>query len=168
MISIRKIKKNDLKGPAFGALAPKHGIFQLSQKVDYGLFLLIELAKAGSKEPLSLRNIAENNRMSFFFMQKVANDLRNASLITSTRGKLGGYVLAKSSRAITLKDILEALEGPVAVMHCLTHEVGTQSCVRENSCTVRPGLTAINQILLKALTKTTLENLITSSWKKTV
>ena len=52
--------------------SPKTGFLQFSQKVDYGLFLLIELARNGSGEPVSLRVIAERSRMSFSFLQKVA------------------------------------------------------------------------------------------------
>lgn len=168
---IRKVKNGFSKALIPQGSQNKHGLFQLSHKVDYGLFLMMELAKKGVgaqkgaktvAEPMSLRQVADEHQMSFFFLQKVANDLRNAELIKASRGKLGGYILAQETSKITLKNILEALEGPIAVMHCLTSAAESPSCVRENSCEVRPGLNSINQILLKALSETTLANILSN------
>lgn len=149
----------------------KSGFLKFSHRVDYGLFLVTELAKnlvpakgssSHSGAPVSLRAIAEENQMSFFFMQKVAFDLRKAGLITSGRGKNGGYTLAKAANKITLKEILEALEGPLSLMQCLTHDVDEQSCVRENSCDMRDGLGYLNRIILNTLAKTKLSDLFKS------
>ncbi len=144
----------------------RHGLFQLSQKVDYGLLLMSELAKnfeleMGSiYEPVSLHTIAEEHRMSFFFLQKIANDLRKAGLIESSRGKFGGYILAKNPAEINLREILEALEGPIAMMSCFTHQSDKMQCLRKGHCQVRNGLQLINQLLLDTLQKTTLYNLL--------
>lgn len=156
MISIRK-KMNITAAPV-----QKSGWLHLSQKIDSGLLLLVSLAK--SDETLSLRTIAEEKGLSFFFLQKVAADLRKAGLIESDRGKHGGYRLAQAAEAITMKDILEAHEGPLAIMHCLDHE---NSCIRENSCNVRPGLNFINQTIINTLAATTLADFLkpTASWK---
>lgn len=160
MISIRK------KIQITTAPAQKSGWLHLSQKIDSGLLLLVELAKidSDSEQPVSLRTIAEKNGLSFFFLQKVAADLRRAKLVTAGRGKHGGYRLARSATDITMKDILEAHEGPLAIMHCLDHE---NSCIRENWCNVRPGLNFINQTIINTLAATTLADFIkpTTSWE---
>jgi len=146
----------------------KHGFLQFSQKTDYGLFLLMELAKnqvqknqlskVTGAEPLSLRNFAEKNGMSFFFMQKVAFELRKAGLVTADRGKNGGYVLAKSADEITLKEIIEVLEGPVSVMHCLGSET-LMTCSRQPTCQMRHGLGTVNKAIVNIFTQTTLSHL---------
>lgn len=135
----------------------KPGFFQFSHKIDYGLFLMSELAK--NDEIKSLRIIADYNKMSFFFLQKVAFDLRKGGLIQADRGKNGGYRLTKSPQKISLKEILEALEGPMAVMHCLNHGPDEQTCVRESNCNMRGGLNFINEIISNALAKTSLAKL---------
>lgn len=158
MISIRK------KMSITATPVQKSGWLHLSQKIDSGLLLLVELAKDDSDETVSLRTIAENNGLSFFFLQKVAADLRKAGLVEAGRGKHGGYRLSKSAEEITMKDILEAHEGPLAIMHCLDHE---SSCIREDWCNVRPGLNFINQTIINTLAATTLADFIkpTTPWK---
>jgi Rrf2 family protein len=137
------------------------GFLHFSQKIDYGLLLLVELAKRGKSVPASLRVVADKNRISFFFLQKVAADLKRAKLVTADRGKNGGYTLARPAKSITLREILEALEGPLNVMPCLGDRTGI-SCSRSGRCSIRPGLNFINQTIIKALSKTTLSDLTTN------
>ncbi len=162
MISIRKVKIGTPAGsPVIPQFKPvKQPLFHFSQKVDYGLFLMIELAKSASTQAISLRLISQKHQLSFFFLQKIANNLRKAGLIQAERGKNGGYALKKSTKNITLKEVLEALEGPIAVMHCLAHGPETQSCVRESWCSMKSGLNSINQVIINALTQTTLDRLL--------
>jgi len=168
MISIRNKQAGAESGTANGVnfekpfIRQKSGLLHFSQKIDYGFFLLVELAGNKSGAPVSLRKIAEDNRMSFFFMQKVALDLRRAGLINADRGKNGGYILAKEPAQITMRTVLEAIDGPVAIMHCLSHTAGVPPCIRESWCNVRPGLNFINQTIIDSLTKTTLADFLTN------
>jgi Rrf2 family protein len=138
----------------------KSGFLQFSQKVDYGLFLLVELARNSLKTPLSLRVIAEKNHMSFFFLQKVAFRLRKNGLILSGRGKKGGYVLGKKPEYMTLQEILEALEGPLNLRQCLSHGLKGTACVRESLCGMRGRLGLINLLVLDIFRQTTLHHFI--------
>lgn len=149
---------------ASAAPAQKSGWLQLSSKIDCGLLLLVELAKDTTGEPVSLRTVADHNGVSFFFLQKVAADLRRAGIVDSGRGKHGGYSLARPATKISLKDIVEAHEGPLSIMGCLDHE---QSCVRENWCDVRPGLKFINYTILQTLAATSLADFLNPEqlWK---
>lgn len=141
--------------------ATRTGFLHFSQKVDYALLLLVELCNGGKKEFISLRNVSYENRISFFFLQKVASDLKKSGLVNSDRGKNGGYALAKAAKKITLMEILEAIEGPMNVMPCLGEASGI-SCARSGRCSIRPGLNFINQTIIKALSKTTLADLATN------
>lgn len=161
MISIRR--KTTLSVAQLPAVKP--GLLHFSQKIDYGLFLMLELAKIADSSVLSLRTVADDNRMSFFFLQKIALDLRRAGLIHADRGKNGGYTLAKKASCISLKDVLEALEGSLAIMSCLSHGEETASCIREETCGVRIGLGVVNKVIVDALSKTTLNDLLQPSWK---
>jgi Rrf2 family transcriptional regulator, cysteine metabolism repressor len=150
-------------------LEQKHGFLQFSQKLDYGLFLLIELAKKqvdgvqhGDKalEPLSLRTVSEAHGMSFFFMQKAAFELRKAGLIRADRGKNGGYILARPASKITLKEIVEILEGPVTVLQCLVSEAVSSPCLRKTRCQMRHGLGTVNQAIIQIFSQTSLLSLL--------
>jgi Rrf2 family protein len=138
--------------------AARTGFLHFSQKIDYGLLLLTELASGGG-DCVSLRTVADENRLSFFFLQKVASDLKKAGLVIADRGKNGGYALAKSAKNITLLEILEAIEGPLNVMPCLGDLSAKSCCSRSKRCSIRPGLNFINQTIIKALSETSLSDL---------
>lgn len=123
----------------------RKGSLHLSQKVDYGLFLLAALAQQPHGASSSLRTIADENSLSFAFLQKVAFLLRQAGLIRATRGREGGYVLNKAPNCIHFKDIIEALEGPIAIMSCMTENTQKKNmCPRQRFCSIRPTLKRIN------------------------
>lgn len=161
MISIRN--KKNIVGAALPVTRP--GLLHFSQKIDYGLLLMVELANRFSGEPLSLRTVSDANRMSFFFLQKVALELRRAGLIHADRGKNGGYTLAKPSSCISLRDVIEALEGPLAIMSCLSHGEKIPSCIRKETCGMRTGLGVINNVIVDALSRTSLNDLLQPTWK---
>lgn len=136
------------------------GMMHFSQKTDYALFLMAELAKGKVEGVQSLRLIADKNFLSFSFLQKVAFELRRAGLLQADRGKNGGYHLAKSAPEISLLKILEAVEGPLTVMHCLSDD----SCMRAGTCHVRPGLQMVYSIIAKSFSHISLADLISQSW----
>ncbi|MEK7649310.1 MAG: Rrf2 family transcriptional regulator [Patescibacteria group bacterium] len=118
--------------------ASRSGSFQMTQKVDYALFLLTVLAKFS--EHTSLRSIAERNHLSFAFLQKVARLLRSADIIKSARGREGGYTLAKSSAHILFRDIVLAVEGQTVPHACLSERRTSHACPRKALCSIRPAL----------------------------
>ncbi|MDO8571137.1 MAG: Rrf2 family transcriptional regulator [bacterium] len=139
----------------------RKGSLHLSQKVDYGLFLLAALAKKSQRESLSLRTIADDNSLSFAFLQKVALLLRQAGLIRATRGREGGYVLTTSPSRIHFKDIIEALEGPIAIMSCVSENIQQKkACPRKNFCSIRPTLKRINDEMKQLYFSKTLSNFL--------
>lgn len=162
MISIR-VKKGSTRGhKSIKNSGIKSGFLNLSQKSDYGLILLSELAESDGASPLSLRMIAEKKGISFFFLQKVALDLRKSGLIEALRGKSGGYVLSKKSEKISMKEIIEALEGPVMLVKCLEHETDLLACSRENRCYVRRGFGTLNNLIIDTLKGFTLYDFLNS------
>ncbi len=118
--------------------AHRSGSLHFTQKTDYGLILLSELAKE-KEAPLS--QIAESKALSFLFLQKVARSLLKSGLIRAKRGKYGGYSLQKSPSKITLKEIVEALEGKISVAPCIA--AGT--CKKSHLCGIRKKMQNINR-----------------------
>ncbi|MFC1656735.1 RrF2 family transcriptional regulator [Patescibacteria group bacterium] len=89
----------------------------LSTKSDYGLVLLVELAKAGEKH-FSLSEIAKRTGLSLHYLEQIAVLLRRKKIVKSIRGTDGGYKLARRSSEITLAEIVKILDGEVAFTRC--------------------------------------------------
>lgn len=126
---------------------------ELTRMVDEGV--------DGEVESLSLKSISERTGVSFYFLQKVAVDLRKAGLIRAVRGCDGGYILGVNGgpEVISLKMILEAIDGPVAVVDCIAAKKGV-GCERAKKCKVRAGMNRLNGIVSRALEGVSLEEFV--------
>jgi len=91
-------------------------MFRLSQKSDYGLILLSNVAK--SNGVISVSAVAKKNKLSSKFLSQVAQDLKRAGILASKEGITGGYSLAKSARQIKVLDVLIALDGGLVKGDC--------------------------------------------------
>jgi Rrf2 family protein len=119
----------------------RSGALHITQKVDYGIILLTALTK--TKNDISIKKIAENYNLSFLFLQKVAGLLQKSNLIKATRGKYGGYKLIKNPKKIAVKEIIEAIEGNIAIVPCLVRKTAFM-CKHKPYCIVRKGFRKIN------------------------
>lgn len=90
---------------------------KLTTKGQYAIQAMIDIAIhcAKSKEPIPLKEIAKNQNIPLPFLEQIAIKLRRAGLVKSTRGPLGGYVLTKDKKQISLADIMQAVEGTINV-----------------------------------------------------
>lgn len=94
-------------------------MLQFTKEVDYSIRLLIALSKFKKEKFLSLHNFSQDSKISFLFLQRIAKKLREAGLIKSIKGAQGGYQLSVDFKKITVKNLVEALEGEYAVVNCL-------------------------------------------------
>lgn len=108
----------------------------------------------------SIRVIANKNGLSFPFLQKIAGILQKGGLIAAERGKFGGYRLAKSPGKITLKEIFETLEGPIAIAPCFMETQAHRYCARSQFCKIKNGLKKINEEIKTTLFAKTLKHFI--------
>lgn len=90
---------------------------KLTTKGQYAIQAMIEIAthSTHSKNPISLTQISKSQNIPLPFLEQIANKLRRAGLIKSTRGSSGGYILLKDKKQITLDDIMTAIDGKVDV-----------------------------------------------------
>ncbi len=95
-------------------------MFKLSQKSDYGLILLSNVAK--SKGVISVSSVAKKNKLSTKFLSQVASELKKAGFITSKEGVSGGYSLAKKADEIKILDVLVALDGGLVKGDCFEED----------------------------------------------
>lgn len=137
----------------------RHGTLHITQKVDYGMFLLAAIASHGSDEPVSLHDVADGSNLSFAFLQQVARQLRQGNLLESVRGKSGGYRLTRKAQDISVKQIIEALEGPIAITDCARDD-DKHACPRSSVCNMRTAMRRINDEIKAVLEHKTLDHFI--------
>lgn len=95
---------------------------KISTKGQYGLTIMITLARHYGDGPISLKSIAEQNDLSVHYLEQLAAPLRNAGLIKSVRGAYGGYKLTQDPVTIKSGDILRVLEGPIMLVEGIENE----------------------------------------------
>ncbi|MBF8280540.1 MAG: Rrf2 family transcriptional regulator [Candidatus Magasanikbacteria bacterium] len=130
----------------------------LTRQSDYAVQFLSALAKNKSRHPLSIKSFADEARLSALFLQHVARKLRAAEIVTSVKGTKGGYRLAKQSKDITLQKILEAVDGPVAIVPCL--QMNAPKCRHESFCATRRSIGFVNSRINQYLNALTLTDLL--------
>jgi len=144
-----------------------------STKSEYGVRVMVELARRGGAEPVALAEIAEHEGLPLAYLEHLVARLRRAGLVESRRGAHGGYLLAREAAQITMAEVVEALEGQIAPIECFSSTPdGTIHCVREfdaeRVCTTMILWTRVRAAILDTLQETTLAELIPTTPKKAV
>ncbi len=135
----------------------------VSTKGRYGLRILLDVAMHETKGPVALRDIAQRQDLSQKYLWQVINPLKVAGLLRATRGAHGGYVLAKSPKRISIRDIVDILEGPVCIVGCV-QSPGT--CERSEDCTARDAWAEIENRLKETMDGITLQYLLDQQAKR--
>ena len=105
---------------------------KLSTKGRYGLRAMADLAVYSQDGPVSVQSIASRQELSEKYLEQLFALLKKAELVTSTRGTLGGYKLARDMELISVGDVLRALEGDLTLVDCNGFEGGcgiSDACV---------------------------------------
>jgi Rrf2 family protein len=105
--------------------------FRFRKKTEYGMMMVSLLAKEGKGGLVSVREMQEFG-LPRSFLVKIARDLIKAKLIVAKEGRGGGYSLAKEPSKVTLKEVVEAIDGNVATATCLVH--GSKKCPLADKC----------------------------------
>ncbi|HUQ44257.1 MAG TPA: Rrf2 family transcriptional regulator [Candidatus Limnocylindria bacterium] len=149
--------------PATGAHRPSFhgtGAVAFSTKGEYGVRLMVQLGRHFGTGPASLAEIAGAEDMPRAYLEQLAFVLRDAGLVTSTRGAHGGYELARPPAEIPMSEVLRALEGPLAPMICATEDEAHDLCGRTSSCTVNLLWVRVRDAVAGALDGVTLADLV--------
>jgi Rrf2 family protein len=129
------------------------GLMQIPRRVDYGLRAVIYLADQQPARCCSIAEIARQQGVPKKFLEKIIQDLVRGGLIHSKRGAAGGYTLARSAEAISFRDVIEALEGPIAVNACMDHATGCDQIPR---CTMIGVWNEVQRSVTEVLSRTTI------------
>lgn len=136
-----------------------------STKAEYGVRLLVELGRRGDGPPVALASVAQAETLPLSYLEHLVAKLRDAGLVTSTRGAHGGYRLARPAEEIRMLEVVEALEGPVAPMECFhADREGRVLCSHESdgdrACATKMLWTRVHGGVTRALAGTTLAELV--------
>lgn len=129
---------------------------QIPRRVDYGLRAIIYLSTQDPEKCCSIAEIARQQNVPKKFLEKIIQDLMRRGLIRSKRGSCGGYTLARLPDQISFYDVIEALEGPIAVNVCMNEEL---SCDQLPRCAMVGVWSEIQQKVTEVFTRTTLADL---------
>ncbi len=135
---------------------------RLSAQTDYAVVMLSAAARhCGVSGRLNATLLADETGLPLPTVQKLVSRLSSAGLIESTRGTGGGFRLARPPAAISLANIVEAIEGPIALTGCI--DAAKQDCVIVATCRVKPHWTSVNASVRDALAGITLASLSSQS-----
>jgi Rrf2 family protein len=124
-------------------------MLRLSKKADYALMAMRHLAlKTSGAASTSARDIAEQYDIPIELMAKVLQRLVRTGLLASTQGTRGGYTLSRPSTAISVADVIEAIDGPFTVTACSTEK---NDCEQYGKCSIRDPLWQIRERIVEAL-----------------
>ncbi len=130
---------------------------RLSSMADYAVVTMSAAARHCGASRVNAGQLAEETGLPVPTVQKLVSRLTAAGLLRSTRGVGGGLRLARPAAAITLADIIEAVEGPIAMTDC--GEGGRHACTLEAACQMRPQWPQVNQAVRGALAQVSLTQL---------
>jgi Rrf2 family transcriptional regulator, cysteine metabolism repressor len=138
-----------------------------STKAEYGVRVMVELARRAGGEPIPLAEIAANDGLPLAYLEHLVARLRKAGLVDSRRGSRGGYMLARPAGEITMAEVVEALEGSIAPIECISQAAdGSIVCSRESSpdhvCPTKLLWTRVRFSIVNTLRETTLADLLAS------
>jgi len=131
---------------------------RLSHLADYAVVLMTAAARRPAGLRLSATELAQDTGVPLPTAQKLMGQLAGAGLLSSARGVSGGFALARPAAEITLADIVEAVEGPIAMTQCSGSD-GPSDCALDAHCRVKPHMGVVGNAVRGALGAVSLTSL---------
>lgn len=136
---------------------------KLSTRTRYGVRLMTVLARNYEKDPVFLKDIAKGENISEKYLSLIIIPLRGVGLVNSVRGAYGGYNLSKDPSKITLKEIVDVLEGDCSLVDCVKNPA---SCSRVPICASHDVWAIIGEKITETLSSITLDKLAKMNQEK--
>lgn len=134
----------------------------LSKRTKYGIKAMAYIARREDKSPVQVGTIAENENISHKFLESILLALRKAGFLGAKKGKGGGYYLLKEASEIKMTDIIRTLEGPIAMIPCvsLNYYEKCDDCPDEDACSVHKLMIQVRDNTLHILRNNSLSDLV--------
>ncbi|MDF2519537.1 MAG: transcriptional regulator, Rrf2 family [Clostridia bacterium] len=130
---------------------------RISTKGRYGLRAMVDLAVFSLGEPLNLKSIAERQNVSDKYLEHIFSALKKAGLIKSIKGTQGGYILSDNPEQITVRSVVEALEGSLSTVESFSLEEGETDSLEQ--CINKEVWQKVDESVINVLNSITLEDL---------
>jgi Rrf2 family iron-sulfur cluster assembly transcriptional regulator len=137
-------------------------MIRITTRGRYALRAMVDLALHLGDDPVARSDIAARQDISADYVAQLFHELQGAGLVESVRGPGGGYRLARGADQICAAEIVEAVEGPVALVHCVAVD-GESSCDRVASCATHLFWKRLSLLMKQFLDSTTLQDLADES-----
>ena len=136
----------------------------LSKKAKYGLKALLHLADRIEDRPVLIAEIAAHERIPKKFLDMILLEMRNAGLLSSRKGKGGGYALAMPADRIRIGTVIRLLDGPLATVSCVSRSAykPCDDCQSETACRIRHVMGRVRDAIADVLDTTTLADIRTN------
>lgn len=133
----------------------------LTRKTKYALHALTYLAKQYGSSPVQIKEIASFHKIPRKFLESILLELRKAGFLTSKQGIGGGYLLAKDPRQITLAALIRIIDGPIAMLPCVSKNYyqPCEDCIDEAKCGLHKIMIQVRDETLKLLENKTLHDI---------
>lgn len=133
----------------------------LTKKAKYGLKAMVDLSRLDPGRSTFVAEVAERNAIPKKFLDAILGELRNAGMLSSKKGKAGGYMLARSADSITIGSIIRALDGPLAPITCASRSAYTpcDDCKDVEACQVRLMMVEVRDAISQVLDERSLADM---------
>ena len=130
---------------------------RLTTKGRFAVTAMIDVAMHGTKGPVTLAAVSERQRISLSYLEQLFGKLRRNGLVDSVRGPGGGYTLARASSAVTVADIILAVDEPIDATQC----GGRENCKDDRRCMTHDLWSGLNDHIFSYLHGVTLAQMVT-------
>ncbi|MGB7219055.1 MAG: Rrf2 family transcriptional regulator [Vicinamibacterales bacterium] len=133
----------------------------LSRKSKYGLKALLVLAQEAGRGPVLISELSEREAIPKKFLEAILLELKRHGVVQSKKGKGGGYFLRRKPSEITFGQVIRVLEGPLALVPCVSQMAYMKcaECVEEGTCGVRLAMKEVRDATADILDNTTLADI---------
>ena len=135
----------------------------MSTRGCYGTRAMLDLALNYGEGPILVKDIARNQEISERYLEHLLISLKLAGMVRSSRGRRGGFTLAKPPHQIKFSEIIQAMEGSVAAKECVDD---SRVCSRAVHCVTRDILIQMQRMISNLLASTTLHDLVEQQAEK--
>jgi Rrf2 family transcriptional regulator, iron-sulfur cluster assembly transcription factor len=137
-------------------------MLKINHQTDYAVRVLLALAKCGEGARLSSTDIQKEMLIPKAFMSRIVAQLSRSGLLNTFPGRDGGLMLPHSASQITLREVVEAFEGPILLSACLQVK-GEDDCPFQSNCPVRPKWGRVQVAMMREMASITFEDLAKES-----
>lgn len=127
------------------------------RNTDYALRLMVNLARHHGNEPVSTRTAAKEEGVPYQLACKLMQRLHKSELVKSSMGPRGGFSLGREASQISLRDVVETIQGPISINRCL---LAADACKRQQDCGARTKLAELQRYVRDFLDRITLDELL--------